>query len=168
MKKVSVLIILLTVGLLTGCYKEVSFDVKPAIEFKELRKVIVLDAFSQSKKDSLILTIKFQDGDGDLGLDTRDSVLKKQGFNYIVKPFRKKKGVFEEFANNGVTYSGYFIRLKTDGKTGPIEGTLDYSVDFLQDFVVKKDTVKFQVTIRDRAGNLSNTVESSIMVLNEF
>lgn len=168
MKKVSVFLMLLTIGLLTGCYKEVSFDVKPVIEFKELRKIIVLDGFSQSKKDSLILTIKFQDGDGDLGLDTRDSVLKKQGFNYIVKPFRKRRGVFVEFPNNGVTYSGYFIRLRTDGKAGPIEGTLDYSVDFLQDFVVKKDTVKFQVTIRDRAGNLSNTVESSNIILNEF
>jgi hypothetical protein len=168
MKKVSGFIILAIVATLSGCYKETTFDVKPAIEFKELRKMIVFDSFSRIKKDSLILTIKFQDGDGDLGLDTRDSVLRKQGFNYVIKPFRKKKGVFEEFTNNGVPYSGYFIRLKSDGKIGPIEGTLDYSVDFFQNSVAKKDSIKFQVTIKDRAGHLSNTVESSIIILNEF
>ena len=65
-------------------------------------------------------------------------------------------------------YSGYFPRLKTDGKVGPIEGTIDYSIDFPQPFTPVKDSLKFQVTIKDRAGNISNTAESSVIVLNEF
>lgn len=169
MKKVSGFIILLAIGLLIGCYKEVSFDVKPAIEFKTLKKEIRIDQFAGSKKDSVILTIKFQDGDGDLGLNEKEKTTaeQKNDFNYIIRIFRKKKGVFTEFIPS-VPYSGYFPRLKTDGKVGPIEGTLDYSIDFPHPFTPVKDSLKFQVTIKDRAGNISNTTESDVIVLNEF
>jgi hypothetical protein len=91
----------------------------------------------------------------------------KNDFNYIIRIFRKKKGVFTEFKPS-VPYSGYFPRLKVDGKIGPIEGTIDYSIDFPQPFTPVKDSLKFQITIKDRAGNISNTTESSVIVLNEF
>ncbi len=169
MKKVSGFIILAAIGSLIGCYKEVSFDVKPAIEFKSLKKEIRIDQFAGSKKDSVILTVKFQDGDGDLGLNEKEKTTAEltNDFNYIIRIFRKKKGVFTEFIPD-VPYSGYFPRLKTDGKTGPIEGTIDYSIDFPHPFTPVKDSLKFQVTIKDRAGNISNTTESEVIVLNEF
>jgi hypothetical protein len=157
------------VALVTGCYKEVSFDVKPSIEFKDLRKEIRLDQFSGSKKDSVILTIKFQDGDGDLGLNEEEkkAAVTQQDFNYIVRIFRKKKGVFQEVVPD-VTYSGFFPRLKVDNKKGPIEGSLDYSFVYFQDFTPKKDSLKYQVTIKDRSGNVSNTIETKVVILNEF
>ncbi|MDZ7934638.1 MAG: hypothetical protein U5M51_06685 [Emticicia sp.] len=169
MKKVSGFIILAAIGSLIGCYKEITFDVKPAIEFKTLKKEIRIDQFAGSKKDSVILTINFQDGDGDLGLNEKEKTAAelKNDFNYIIRIFRKKKGVFTEFVPE-VPYSGYFPRLKADGKTGPIEGTIDYSIDFPHPFTPVKDSLKFQVTIKDRAGNISNTAESEVIVLNEF
>ncbi|CAH0997145.1 hypothetical protein EMA8858_03282 [Emticicia aquatica] len=169
MKKVSGFIILAAIASLAGCYKETTFDVKPAIEFKTLRKEIRLDQFSGSKKDSVILTIKFQDGDGDLGLNEKEKAAAelKSDYNYIIRLFRKKKGVFQEFVPD-VPYSGYFPRLKSDGKVGPIEGSIDYSVDFPHPFTPVKDSLKFQITIKDRAGNVSNTAESSLIILNEF
>ncbi|MFN3488648.1 MAG: hypothetical protein ACK4YV_05925 [Emticicia sp.] len=169
MKKVSGFIILAAIGSLVGCYKEVSFDEKPAIEFRSLKKEIRIDQFAGSKKDSVILTIKFQDGDGDLGLNEKEKTTAelKNDFNYIIRIFRKKRGVFTEYVPD-VPYSGYFPRLKTDGKIGPIEGTLDYSIDFPHPFTPIKDSLKFQVTIKDRAGNISNTTESEVIVLNEF
>lgn len=169
MKKVSGFIILAAIGLLIGCYKEVSFDVKPAIEFRSLKKEIRIDQFAGSKKDSVVLTIKFQDGDGDLGLNEKEKTAAEltNDFNYIIKIFRKRRGVFTEFIPD-VPYSGYFPRLKADGKIGPIEGTIDYSIDFPHPFTPVKDSLKFQVTIKDRAGNISNTTESEVIVLNEF
>ena len=169
MKKVSVFIIFGVMALLSGCYKETTFDVTPSIAFKELRKEIRIDAFTGSKKDSLILTIDFQDGDGDLGVNEKEKAAAevKSDYNYIIRLFRKKKGVFTEFIP-AVPYSGFFPRLKSDGKLGPIEGTLDYSVDFPHPFTPKKDSLKFQVIIKDRAGNISNTAESSLIILNEF
>jgi len=169
MKKVSGFIILAAIGSLIGCYKETTFDVKPAIEFKDLKKEIRIDQFAGSKKDSVILTIKFQDGDGDLGLNEKEKTTaeQKNDFNYIIRIFRKRRGVFTEFVPD-VPYSGYFPRLKADGKIGPIEGTIDYSIDFPHPFTPVKDSLKFQVTIKDRAGNISNTAESDVIVLNEF
>lgn len=169
MKKVSGFIILAAISSLIGCYKETTFDVKPAIEFKTLKKEIRIDQFAGSKKDSVILTIKFQDGDGDLGLNEKEKTTAelKNDFNYIIRIFRKRRGVFTEFVPD-VPYSGYFPRLKADGKIGPIEGTLDYSIDFPHPFTPVKDSLKFQVTIKDRAGNISNTTESDVIVLNEF
>ena len=169
MKKVSVLVVFSVVALVTGCYKEVSFDVKPYIEFKDLRKEIRLDQFSGTKKDSVILTVKFQDGDGDLGLNEQEKAAAQtnKDYNYIIRLFRKKNGNFQEFIPPR-PYSGFFPRLKSDGKLGPIEGTLDYSVDFPHPFVLPKDSIKFEVTIKDRAGNISNSIESSVIVLNEF
>jgi len=169
MKKVSALFIFSVMSLLLGCYKEVSFDVKPVIEFRDLRKEIRIDQFSGTKKDSVILTIKFQDGDGDLGLNEKEKAVaqEKNEYNYIIRLFRQKKGGFQEFVPD-VPYSGFFPRLKSDGKTGPIEGSLDYSVDFPHPFTPVKDSLKFQITVRDRAGNISNTVESRVIILNEF
>lgn len=169
MKKVSIFAVFGAMALLVGCYKETTFDSTPAIEFKTLRKEIRIDQFTGSKKDSVILTIKFQDGDGDLGLNEKEKATAetKSDYNYIIRLFRKKKGVFTEFIP-AVPYSGYFPRLKSDGKLGPIEGTIDYSVDFPHPFTLPKDSLKFQVTIKDRAGNISNTTESSVIVLNEF
>ncbi|GAB3505168.1 hypothetical protein [Emticicia fontis] len=169
MKKVSVLVVFSVVALVTGCYKEISFDVKPYIEFKEIKKEIRLDQFSGSKKDSVIMTIHFQDGDGDLGLneDEKKAAVEKQDFNYIVRIFRQKKGAFQEVTQE-VPYSGFFQRMKADNKKGPIEGTLDYSIVYFQDFVPKKDSLKYQITIKDRAGNVSNTIETKVIILNEF
>lgn len=169
MKKVSVLAVFSVMALMTGCYKEISFDIKPYIEFSDLRKEIRLDQFSGSKKDSVILTIKFQDGDGDLGLNEEEKkvAVEKQDFNYIIRIFRQKNGVFKEVPQE-VPYSGFFPRLKSDNKKGPIEGKLDYSLVYFQDFTPKKDSLKYQITIKDRSGNISNTIESKVIILNEF
>lgn len=169
MKKVSVLAVFSVMALMTACYKEISFDIEPYIEFSDLRKEIRLDQFSGSKKDSVILTIKFQDGDGDLGLNEEEkkAAVEKQNFNYIIRIFRQKNGVFKEVPQE-VPYSGFFPRLKSDNKKGPIEGKLDYSLVYFQDFTPKKDSLKYQITIKDRAGNISNTIESKVIILNEF
>ena len=78
MKKVSGFIILALVGSLISCYKEIAFDEKPSIEFKDLKKEIRIDQFAGSKKDSVILTIKFQDGDGDLGLNEKEKTTSRR------------------------------------------------------------------------------------------
>jgi hypothetical protein len=154
-------------ALLSGCYKEPTFDLKPSIEFVDIRKEIILEAFSGSKADSIIVDIKFQDGDGDLGQDEIDKAKSQGNFNYIVKILEKKKGVYSVKIQTE-PYSGVFPRLKSSSKAGPIEGVLNYSMNFLQPFIPKNDTLKFQIYIKDRAGNASNTIETSPIVLHEF
>lgn len=168
---VSAFVISSLVALLSGCYKEPTFDVVPSIEFADIRKQTVLDAIDGQKKDSVILTIKFQDGDGDIGFDSKldvdaiNAASLKGDFHFVVKTFQQRRGRL--VARDDFNFSGFPPRLKNDGKIGPIEGKLDYSMDFPFSFTAKKDSLKFQVFIKDRAGNISNTIESKFIVLNE-
>lgn len=154
---------------LSSCYKEPSFSLEPSIEFNSIRKFIRIDQFTTAKKDSVVMTIKFQDGDGDLGLNTEEIGKAQQtnNFNYVIKSYRRVKGNFQEYQSL-IPISGFFPRLKDDGKVGPIEGTLSYSMNFEHAFIPKKDTVKFQIHIKDRAGNTSNVVDTEQIILNEF
>ena len=152
-----------------ACYKEPVYDIKPEISFKEIRKEIRIDPFTGANKDSVIISLNFKDGDGDLGLDEEEKATaeKNNGYNYLVKAFRRQKGKLVEVQSD-IPYSGYFPRLRTDNKIGPIDGVLDYSLDFPHPFTPKKDSIQFQIYLKDRAGNISNTIETKLIILNEF
>lgn len=164
-----ILLILSLFAFIQGCYKEPSFDTKPEISFKNIDKQIRIDPFTGANKDSLIISISFKDGDGDLGFSEteKDSAEKLSNYNYVVKAFRQQKGKLTEIKSD-IPYSGYFPRLTSDDKKRPIEGVLDYSLDFPHPFTPKKDSVQFQIFVKDRAGNVSNTVITKMIILNEF
>lgn len=161
--------LLLAAVVFSGCYKEPEFSATPQIEFESIGKQVRIDQFSGANKDSVVIAVKFQDGDGDLGLNNEEVAAAQEAgdYNYVVRIFRKTRGQFVEF-QPFIPYSGFFFRLKNDDKIGPIEGTLRYSIDFPHPFTPKRDSVQFQITLKDRAGNFSNTVETETIVLNEF
>lgn len=165
-------LIFLVVGIfaLSSCYKEPNFSLTPEIEFDSITKDIRLDQYTGGKKDSIIVSVKFKDGDGDLGFNAEEigSKVPQTDYNYVVKSFRKIKGVFTQYTTSE-TLSGFYPRLKTDDKTGPIEGKLSYRIELYTAFSpFKKDTVKFEVFIKDRAGNKSNTIETTPVILNQL
>jgi hypothetical protein len=65
-----------------------------------------------------------------------------------------------------VPLSGYFPLLKIDEKPGPLEGTLSYTIQFFHSFTRKNDTLRFDIQIKDRAGNLSNVTETEPIIVN--
>jgi hypothetical protein len=162
--KSSFVLLLAAIGL-ASCYREPVFSTTPEIEFKDIKKIVVTDNFSGAKKDSIVISLAFKDGDGDMGLDNKQIESTYKGkYNYIVKAFRRSKGVYVD-AIFDPSLSGFFPRLKLNDKLGPIEGTLDYSIDFLQPFTKKNDTLKFEISLKDRAGNQSKPVETKPIVL---
>ncbi|WP_133163439.1 hypothetical protein [Siphonobacter curvatus] len=121
-------------------------------------------------QDSLVIGVKFQDGDGDLGLSPgtypQDSIQFNNGFNYEVRTFRRIRGQFQDVsASFGVSNSGNFPRLRTDNKVGPIEGTLQRAIMVPYGAVTRNDTLKFMIRIRDRGMNVSNEVETPSVVV---
>lgn len=154
---------------LSSCFKEPDFALTPVIEFDSINSQIRLDQFAGLTKDSVVVTVHFEDGDGDLGYNEvqKEQAELNDDFNYLIRPFRKKDGVFTEF-EPPIPLSGYFPSLKIDTKPGPIEGMLSYTMEFYHAFSPKFDTLKFEIQLKDSSGNLSNITESDEIVLNRI
>lgn len=168
MRNFGILLLFLALSMgFSSCFKEPDFSFTPTIEYRDFSKDILLDKFLGANKDSIVINVKFQDGDGDLGLGEEDkaNAQKTDDFNYIIQPYRMKNGVFVPFKPL-VPLSGYFPLLKLDEKPGPLEGTLSYTIQFYHSFTPKNDTLRFDIQIKDRAGNLSNVTETEPIIVN--
>ena len=187
MKNKFLLIALLSVSVF-ACVSEPEFSNVPEIGFNDI-KVFTKSSeglLSVSKVDSVVMSISFRDGDGDLGLTEEDynAYVKKTGDSirtFDVDIFISKNGKFIK-SNPADKYGGQLkggtratdqdFRFKKGSKPGPIEGTIDYSAKFeykifqgIPNATGKRDTVKFNIKIRDRALNVSNTIETTPIVI---
>ncbi len=168
-----------------GC-TEPKFPDTPFITFKGINSI------ERPNKDSLIITISFRDGYGDLGLGPYDTLApfdqEPYRYNYHITAF-KRRGLDDqgnpnfvpvEFPTPGFTFNGRFPVLKPDRQPGPIEGDLNYSIpiEFPQDFtnenyILPGDTLRFDIFIYDRddvsasRGNARNPKQSNPITTGE-
>lgn len=172
---IAILGITLLVLFLSACDEIIpNFSDTPKITFDN----VLVKQNPSLRIDTLLITVKFQDGDGDLGIEaTADTNL----WNYYIVPYKKFKGEFTrttfsstsnvDSARNNPFIGQFLPVLKKDGRAGPIEGTLTYRIDILQynEFplddkdslaILQNDTIKVQIYLKDRAGHRSNVVES--------
>ena len=84
-----------------------------------------------------------------------------------MRRFVRIKGKYVEF-NPIPSHSGNFVSLKSGTKEGPIEGTINYALEFLPLNGPKKDTLKFEIQIFDRTKNGSNTLMTDSVLVNEL
>ncbi len=150
-----------------SCSRGPEYDKTPTIKFEKIRKESYVDTITTAQNDSIIITIYFQDGDGDLGTsDTSDPD------NYIVQTLKSTNGVFNPLGTP-IDLGGKFSELAPENYTGPIDGLLDYSTIMLETAAIsnpdleKGDTLKFRVYIIDQAGNTSNTIETDPITILE-
>ena len=110
--------------------------------------------------DYIFLSVNFKDGDGDLGLNSEDlpALDSASRFNIFPVLYRKNGDQYEELKE--ISYHGTFPRLRESTVSGPIEGTLQYKLGSLNFFNEDSSIAKIRVYIRDRAGNLSNVIET--------
>ncbi|MGA0557403.1 hypothetical protein ACO2Q8_12175 [Larkinella sp. VNQ87] len=148
-------------GLLVGCLEPPDFSDTPEISSPSVNSFPAFDDFSQVPKDSVVISVRFQDGDGDLGASTeeRDTAKYIGWGNYELKTYRLVNGRFE-YVPLPVLDRLFFPRLKPDDKGSPLEGTLDFSQSFLRSRNARMTPVKFTIRIRDRKLNVSNVVET--------
>lgn len=163
---ISVLLALMIALLLAGCGKQEKFPVVPAIKFVSLEKID--DGTGIDNKATL--TLHFQDGDGDLGLNTDDiyspfDTASVYYYNLFIDYYKKIDGQFRKIEFEAVTFNQRFPRLSNDVPES-IEGDLyvDLPVNSL-DPSTQYDTIKFSCYIVDRALHVSNTVETTPLVV---
>lgn len=97
-------------------------------------------------------------------------------FNIFVDFYVKKNGQWSLYdwitANPpqcGETYNGRFPILNSSGQKRPLEGTLEYGITGAAfEVIFKRDTLKLEVRIQDRALNKSNLIETPEFVLQDI
>jgi hypothetical protein len=173
---------------LSSCLKEPEYSATPAISFNDIRVIRRVPPGNNAQPlDSIRVTINYQDGDGDLGLSENDlkvapfkfrnpdSTYNKFNKNFFMEVFIRNSatGRYELRATRNLTapagYDGAFPHptTDTDSKSAPIKGTLTYApVPFgLGDIFKPRDSVRFEVSIADRALHVSNTITTKAVYI---
>lgn len=158
--------------MMSACFNEPNYSNTPEIDFKGLFKYSLSagTGVGKPKRDSIVVTIGFKDGDGNLGVDnpteaTIASYSANGGWgNYEIKTFRLKNKQYVEYPQP--IYTTLFFPELTKGKPkGAIEGSLDFNQIFTYGTVNYFYPTKFQIRIRDRAFNASNVIETDTITL---
>ena len=180
MKNKILLISCLSIFVLS-CVGEPDYNFTPEIGFNNIQVITTSspDILGNiSKRDSVVISVDFKDGNGDLGFSEEDykALVKKTGDSVRtidVNIFVAKNGKFTK-SNPAEKIGGNLkgFRFKQGTKSGAIEGVIDYSTSFgysnfnkIPGLTGKSDTVKFSVQIMDRALNRSNVTETVPIVL---
>ncbi|MCF8238266.1 MAG: hypothetical protein K9I85_08940 [Saprospiraceae bacterium] len=154
----AIFLFLLPVLFLTACLTAPEYPIEPHIEYLRMTKGTMVQ--NQLNTDSLLLTIGFTDGDGDIGLegggfdlfitDTRDNVM---------PPAYRIPKVPEQGIGNGISGEISFIIYTTccyfPNGQDPCTSSTTYPVD----------TLSYLVYINDRAGHQSNVIETPPILL---
>ena len=158
----SLLLLAVGIAVFIGCRKIPKFSETPSIQYKDIQTVSFFNEIQFIDADSVTVGIHFEDGDGDLGypLDQRS----EDHIDYFVKVYRKTNGTFIPVTS--VTYDGHLPLLAPESAPGPIEGDIFYTMifNYITDQPVD-DTLKFEIHIKDRKGNISNTVDSAPVII---
>ena len=131
-----VLVFLVSVAL-AACKKADEIGPIPEIEF-----ISVTPQNVQEYTDSLVFTIKYRDGDGDLGENDPDA-----------------ENFFLADSRNNVIYKFRIPQLAPDNSSIIIEGNLN--VTLANTAIIDgsaSQTFTYSIHLKDRAGNQSNTV----------
>jgi len=165
------LFLVLTVAAL-GCVDIPDFDDTPKIYYNGIDQyTVVNETTGKNERENVIITVDFEDGNGDLGTTSEERMNPAftepygEWGNYELVTMRKElDGTWSEAILAEDKYKWMPI-LKPDGKPGPIKGKLDLNSSFLYGASAVPVYVKFKVRIRDRALHVSNQIETdSILV----
>ena len=150
--------------ILSSCFKKDDFSSTPAIEFQSF------DILGDSAK----ITISFQDGEGDIGLEPDQlsppfDVNSTYHYNLFLKYYEKVDG---QGWQPGLDLSGEPIvfrnRLRPiyTGKPKSIKGTIEYTIEpiFYNQLSTDNDTIKYEIMLVDRELNESEWIETGTII----
>ncbi len=157
----SITVLFLAAFMLAACVDIPKYDDTPSIAFNSLTKYVVPVDTTANTKDSIIVTIDFTDGDGDLGAGREDHY--PDWGNYRLRTFIVKPDNSELELNLSLDKFMFFPPLKPDGKPGPIKGKLDFGLVTGFPYQQRGNVLvplKLRIKIRDKALRESQEVET--------
>lgn len=155
-----------------SCQKENPFPDTPFIRF---------EAFEQLKdasgKDSIgVLKLYFTDGDGDMGLAPSDTLAPFNPgslyyYNFFISYYEKQNGVWQKITlpppfpgADTLSNNSRIPYLTPTGQNKTLEGFIDMEL-FTNNPFSPYDTIKYDVSICDRALNRSNQITTGEIIL---
>jgi len=171
MKGKAFLVSIFVLLLVFSCKKPVVLPPEPAIEFVSIRTIDTIDN-PELGNPVVYNKVKFKlvDGDGDIG-NEEDNDNSTTLNNTFFKLLRKQNGLFQEYKI--ISLTGDTIPIEYRIPVVPISGgqnkTLNAHVFILIEGInLKKlpfDTLKYEIYVKDRAGNISNTIETEEVII---
>ena len=143
----------------SACVKEKKFPPEPRIEFV---------GYTKYSNDSADCLISFKDGDGDIGIEAGDTVSEDDyQLKYLYKDtdgsYKPFDAIDSTAAMDTLFYSYRVPNITPTGQYKALEGTIRAKLRSAPLYFPLHTMVKFEIRLRDRAGNLSN-----IVLTNEF
>ena len=160
-KVVPALVLFSLLGM-ASCGKIQNLPPEPHIEYKSFTVFDTTDLLGNTIMGGK-LKFHFEDGDGDLGLAVPEDTEAADTINLFVTLFRMTNGKISPAPDND-PYKPTGFRIPYMERTGQnkiLKG--DISVIFFYLFYSKEDSIRYDFYIKDRAGNLSNTVSTSVI-----
>ena len=148
-----------------SCHRTEPFSEVPYIEFVRLEKVDEGTGVDNQAN----LVVRFQDGDGDIGLNDADTtgVFSKDStyyYNFFIDYYEKQNGdwVLVELP----TPLHARIPRLSDNEPESIEGEITI-LTFINNYFSSYDTIKLSCCLYDRALHQSNTIETPEIIVNK-
>jgi hypothetical protein len=158
--------ILVSIILLSSCRKIEHISAIPSIEFASFTVFDTLDPLGNNSKGGR-LRFKFQDGDGDLGLNAPTPV-STDSTNLFLTLYRKKTGAMVPVSafDPLLPYAAYRIPyMDRLGQDKILRGTI--AVTMIYQSYAPGDTVKYEFYITDRALNVSNVASTNEIIISK-
>lgn len=152
---VAIFIAVLAVWSLQNCVKPPNYPNEPVIEFAAMSKNFMRQ--TPLGPDSILISFNFTDGNGDLGSRNGEpNIFIKDGRDSFDKPPYQIPYIEPQGAGNGISGTIYIVVPTTCciyiDSNGIPRACADVPIPF--------DTLTFLISIKDRAGNLSNEIET--------
>ncbi len=151
------LVIFFTIGLLffAGCDRSPVFPVEPTIEFLDIQP-----REARHLKDSIVVSFRFQDGDGDLG------AVNNSEYNLWLIDSRFEDGSLTQ----AQAYNSYTImNLTPDARKPSIQGEIIVTIPFTANLPgVLEEEIRYEIVLKDRAGNQATDLEGNSRVYTDF
>ena len=148
---------------ISGCLPEVTYPDEPVIEFL---------SFIEHEDGAATLSMNFTDGDGDLGLDQTDILPPfcstcEHHFNLKCEYDELRDGVWTHIELNPLEGQVPFYyrvpRIEPSGENPALNGVIDIAMNTWS-LQSNYDTLRFRITLEDRALNLSTPDTTRIIV----
>lgn len=155
--------------LLSACPKPEEYPKEPNITFKEVIVANVIDILGNPEKNCK-LVFSLIDGDGNIGIKDSDTtgIYNPADSSSIYRfdlylDFYEIQNGEKILVNDSIGYRTPYIEPQGQNKTVKADIIVDYTIGYINEGVLKYDSIMFEFFMFDRLQNMSNTETSPVI-----